>query len=62
MIFKSNLFQGPISPFHMCFGGYGSGQLDMVVDMEVGKVAIIVVDMEVGNCGRRGGCYCGEDS
>ena len=33
----------------MCFGGYGSGQLDMVVDMEVGKVAIIVVDMEVGN-------------
>ena len=32
----------------MCFGGYGSGQLDMVVDMEVGKVAIIVVDMELG--------------
>ena len=49
-IFSLNLFQRLDFTFsHMCFGGYGSGQLDMVVDMEVGKVAIIVVDMEVGN-------------
>ena len=49
-IFSLYLFQRLDFTFsHMCFGGYGSGQLDMVVDMEVGKVAIIVVDMEVGN-------------